>query len=85
MGVGVTVMLEKVAEFIMANNLRAIFLMETAFNFMNKLVFGSRMMLIVRYSNLVPVEAFGGVKNKTAEEAVLLNTLLFDYIRQLRW
>ena len=66
-GVGLSVMLEKLAGVILINKLREILLMEEDFNFMNKLIFGTRMLAITRSSDLIPVEAFGGTHNKTAE------------------
>ena len=82
-GVGLSVMLEKIAGVVLVNKLRAILLMEGDFNFMNKLVFGSRMMKMALNSGLCPEETFS-CKNKTSEEAVLAKNLNYDLMRQLR-
>ena len=76
-------MLEKIAGLVLVNKLRAILLMEGDFNFMNKLVFGSRMMNMALNSGICPEETFS-CKNKTSEEAVLAKNLNYDLMRQLR-
>ena len=80
---GLSVLLEKIAGVALVTKLRAILLMEADFNCHNKLIFGSRMMALGREYGLVPDEIFSA-KGKTAEDAILLQTLVYDYARQ-RW
>ena len=51
-------MLEKIAGVVLVNKLRAILLMEGDLNFMNKLVFGSRMMKMALNSGMCPEGKF---------------------------
>ena len=67
----------------LVTKLRAILLMEADFNCHNKLIFGSRMMALGREHGLVPDEIFSA-KDKTAEDAILLQALVYDYARQRR-
>ena len=76
-------MFEKIAGVALISKQRAILLMEADFNCHNKLIFGSRMMALGREHGLVPDEIFSA-KGKTAEDAILLQTLVYDYARQRR-
>ena len=74
-------MLEKVAGVALVTKLRAILLLEAAFNCHNRLIFGSRMLRIARDNNLVPGEIYSA-KGKTAEDAILHQVLVYDLARQ---
>ena len=63
-------MLEKIAGVALVTKLRAILLMETDFNFHNKLIFGTRMMNLARDNGMVPEEIYNE-KGKTAEDTNL--------------
>lgn len=57
--------------------------MEADFNFHNKLIFGTRMLNLVRRHDLVPEEIYSE-KGRTAEDAVLHQVLAYDIARQTR-
>ena len=57
-GIGLTVLLEKVAGVALVHKLRAILLMEGDYNMHNRLIFGSRMMECAREAGLIPNEQF---------------------------
>jgi hypothetical protein len=69
------------------SKLRAILLMEAAFNFSNKLIYGVRMMDNVRQHGFVPEEIYSE-KGKTADNALqhasLAKVLFFNIARQAR-
>ena len=76
-------MLEKIAGVALITKLEAILLMEADFLFHNKLIFGKRMLNLVRKHNLVPDEIYSK-KDKTAEDAILHQVLAYDISRQKR-
>ena len=63
---GLTVMLEKVAGNVNVDKLRAILLMEADFNFVNKLMFGSRLIRWITDKGRLPKELYGGLNNRSA-------------------
>ena len=67
---------EKIAGVALVTKLRAA-LMEADFNFHNRLIFGDCMMKLARESGLVPEEIYSK-KEKTAEDAILQQVLLFE-------
>ena len=73
-------MLEKIAGVASVNKLRGILLLEADFNFHNKLIFGSRMMHLARQQGMVPEEVYNE-KGRTADDAVLQQTLVYDISR----
>ena len=75
---GLTVMLEKIKNNIKVNKLRAILLMEADFNFINKLMFGHRLMFQVRKYNRIPQELYGGLQNKSSQEVAINRRLTLD-------
>ena len=65
----------------LVTKLRAILLMEGDFNCHNNSIFGSRMLNLARDYGLVPDEIFSE-KGRTAEDAALMQVLVYDYARQ---
>ena len=57
--------------------------METDFNCHNILIFGDRMVKLVKENGLVPEEIYIE-KEKTVEDAILQRVLIFDIAQQLR-
>ena len=55
---GLSVTLEKIADVALVTKHRAILLVETDFNFHNRLIFGNRMMKLARENGLVPEEVY---------------------------
>ena len=80
---GLSVILEKIAGVAVVTKLRAVLLMESDFNFHNKLIFGKRMMDLARRNGMVPEEIYSE-KERTAEDAVLHQVLAHDIARQKR-
>ena len=78
---GLSVMLEKIAGIALVTKLRAILLMEADFNFHNKLIFGSRMLKLARENGMIPEEIYNE-KGRTAEDAILLQVLIYDLAYQ---
>ena len=78
---GLTVMLEKIKGVIKVDKLRAILLMEADFNFINKLMFGNRLMKQCKKYNRFPKELFGGLENKSAQEVGVNRRLVLDLFR----
>ena len=60
---GLTVMLEWIAHCVHVDKLRAILLIETDFNFANKLVFGKKMVDNMEEAGVIPPEAIGSCKD----------------------
>ena len=77
---GLTVMLEKVAGNIKVDKLRAILLMEAEFNFLNKLIFGNRLIQAVTANHRLPKELYGGLNNQSAQEVAINRRLLLDLL-----
>ena len=67
----------------MVSKLRAILLMETDFNAKNKIIFGERMMEVVRRYGLMEDEVFSE-QGRTAEDGALSKVLFYDIVRQFR-
>jgi hypothetical protein len=82
-GVGLNVLLEKIAGVALVNKLRAILLMEGDFNMHNRLIFGTRMMEIAREADLIPPEQFAE-KQSDGQDGVFLARLICDISRQAR-
>ena len=82
-GIGLNVLLEKVAGVALVNKLRAILLMEADMNMCNKLIFGRRMMDAARDHQLIPDEQFAE-KQSDGQDGVFLKRLLADISRQLK-
>ena len=68
---GLSVMLEKIKNNIKVDKLRAILLMEADFNFVNKLMFGHRLINHVSAHHRMPEELYGGIHDKSAEEVAI--------------
>ena len=81
---GLTVMLEKCAGNIKVEKLRAILLMEADFNFINKLMFGHRLMKQVMAKCRLPLEIYGGISNRSAQEVAVNRRLTLDLFRLKR-
>ena len=82
-GVGLTVMLKKVAGIALVNKLRAILLMEADFNMHNRIIFGSRAINAARERGEIPPEIFS-TEGCTAEDGSWEKTLVTDVSRQSR-
>ena len=80
---GLTCILEKLPGNCLVTKLRAILLMEADFNANNKIVFGERMMDVVRENGLMADEVFSE-KGMTAEDGGLAKILFYDIARQFR-
>ncbi len=76
------VLLEKVAGVALANKLRAIFLMEADFNYMNKWVFGYQAINKMYALAYIPGDQYSQTES-TAEDARMDNRLIMDISRQL--
>ena len=76
-------MLEKMFGCTLISKLRAILLMETDFNFSNKLIYGVQMMDNVRKYGFMPEEIYSK-KGKTADDGSLTKVLFYDIVRQSR-
>lgn len=80
---GLSVMLEKMFGCTLISKLRSILLMEADFNFVNKQIYGIRMLDEVRKYKLMPDEIFSE-RNRMAEDGTLAKTLFYDISRQSR-
>lgn len=80
---GLSVMLEKMFGCTLISKLRSILLMEADFNFVNKQMYGIRMLDEVRKYKLMPDEIFSE-RNRMAEDGTLAKTLFYDISRQSR-
>ena len=80
---GLSVMLEKMFGCTLISKLRSILLMEADFNFVNKQIYGVRMLDQVRKYKLMPDEIFSE-RNRMAEDGTLAKTLFYDISRQSR-
>ena len=81
---GLTVMLEKIEGMTRVDKLRAILLMEADFNFLLKLIFGSRMMKQVESLDRVPDELYGSRSGRNAIEVAVNRRLVIDTFKQRR-
>ena len=80
---GLTCILEKIPGNCLVSKLRAILLMEADFNANNKIIFGERMMEVVREYGLMEDEIFSE-QGRTAEDGALSKVLFYDIVRQFR-
>ena len=80
---GLTCILEKIPGNCLVTKLRAILLMEADYNANNKIVFGERMMEVVRKYGLMADEVFSE-QGRTAEDGALAKVLFYDIVRQFR-
>ena len=80
---GLSVMLEKIRGCALINKLRSILLMEADFNCANKLLYGSRMLNVVREHGRMPEEIFSEC-NRMADDGTLAKVLFYDVVRQAR-
>ena len=81
---GLTVMLEKIKGNIIVDKLRAILLMEADFNFINKLMFGHRLIRNCTDHKRLPQELYGGLANRSAQEVAINRRLVLDTFRLKR-
>ena len=81
---GLTVMLEKEAGNIRVDKLRAILLMEADFNFVNKLLFGHRLVKQIESYNRFPDELYGSRTSLTAILVAINRRLMIDISKQKR-
>lgn len=80
---GLSVMLEKVPGCSLITKLRSILLMEADFNCANKILYGYRMLRVVRDHHFMPDEIFSE-KNRMADDGTLSKVLFYDLVRQSR-
>jgi len=80
---GLTCIIEKIPGNCLVTKLRAILLMEADYNANNKIVFGERMMEVVRKYGLMADEVFSE-QGRTAEDGALAKVLFYDIVRQFR-
>ena len=83
-GNGLIVLLEKVFGNIFINKMRAICLLEADYNWLNKLVFATRMMDKAYDKGIVPAEQFAR-RGVQAAEGVLVPGLFCDIDRAMHW
>ena len=81
---GLTVMLEKIENVIRVDKLRAILLMEADFNFINKLVFGHKMVQQCERFLRFPEELYGSRNNHSAVEVGVNRRLTLEILKQKR-
>ena len=81
---GLTIMLEKIEGNIKVDKLRAILLMEADFNFLNKLIFGHRMIKQAEAHNRMPEELYGSRACLTAILVAINRRLVIDIFKQKR-
>ena len=72
-------MLEKKPGCTLVEKLRAILLMETDFNFKNKLIYGCRMLDVTRKYRFMPEEIYSE-QRKTADNDLLSKILFYDIV-----
>lgn len=82
-GIGLTVLLEKIAGTALVNKLRAILLFEADSNMFNSYVFGQRAMEMARRHNLIPQEQYAE-RQSDGQDGAWLKRLFADISRQLR-
>jgi hypothetical protein len=80
---GLSVMLEKIFGCAFINKLRTIILMEADFNATNKIIYGQRMLQVVRNYRLMP-EEICSKKNCMAEDRTLVKVLFYNIVRRTR-
>ena len=78
---GLSVIREKMFGCSLVNRLRAILLMEADFNTANKIIFGKRMMDVIREYGLMPDEIYSE-QGKMADDGSLAKILFYDIVRQ---
>ena len=81
---GLTVMLEKIENVIRVDKLRAILLMEADFNFINKLIFGHKMVQQCESFSRFPEELYGSRNNHSAVEVGVNRRLTLEVLKQKR-
>ena len=81
-GIGLNVLLEKIAGVALVNKQRAILLIEGDMNMSNRLIFGDRMMALARELGLIPDEQFAEGQSD-CQDGVFFKRLLSDISRQL--
>jgi hypothetical protein len=80
---GLTCILETIPGNCLVTKLWTILLMEADFNANNKIIFGERMMDVVRQYGLMEDEVFSE-QGRTAEDGALSKVLFYDIVRQFR-
>ena len=58
-------------------------MMEADFNFVNKTIYGGRILDNVRKYNLMPEEIFSE-RNRISDDGTLAKVLFYDIVRQIR-
>lgn len=82
-GIGLTVLLEKIAGQALVNKLRAILLMEADFQMLNRLIFANRAMALARSHGLIPDEQYAE-RQSDGQDGAWLKRLFADVSRQAR-
>ncbi len=78
---GLSIMLEKIYGCPLITKLCSILLMEADFNSTNKIIYGQRMLQVVRKYKLMPEEIYIK-KNGLADNGTLVKVLFYDIVRQ---
>jgi hypothetical protein len=68
-GIGLTCLLEKIAEIALVNKLHAILLFEADSNMFNSYIFGQRAMELARKHNLIPPEQYAERQSDSQDRA----------------
>ena len=82
-GIGLTVLLEKIAGLVLVKKLRAILLMEADFQMLNRLIFANRAMAEARRLGLIPDEQYAE-RQSDGQDGAWLKRLFADISRQAR-
>jgi hypothetical protein len=82
-GVGLTVLLEKIAGLVLMEKLRAILLMEADFQMLNRLIFANPAMAQARLHGLIPDEQYAECQSD-GQDGAWLKRLFADVSRQAR-
>ena len=77
-------MLERIKGVMKVDKLRAILLMKADFNFINKLMFESRLIKQCTKFKRFPKELYGGLTNRSAQEVGVNRRLVLDLFRVKR-
>eukprot|EP00956_Cyclotella_meneghiniana_P008545 scaffold11579_cov40-Cyclotella_meneghiniana.AAC.10 len=82
-GIGLTVLLEKIAGVALVNKTRAILLMEGDYNMQNRVIFGDRMMSIAREHDLIPDDQYAE-KESDGQDGAFMKKLVYDFSRLMK-
>eukprot|EP00956_Cyclotella_meneghiniana_P001079 scaffold1265_cov38-Cyclotella_meneghiniana.AAC.6 len=82
-GIGLTVLLEKIAGLALVNKTRAILLMEGDYNMHNRVIFGDRMMSIAHEHDLIPDDQYAE-KESDGQDGAFMKRMVYDFSRLMK-